>query len=194
MFCAELQFRLAAAVNLAITCETQPLDLPTKWSHGQHVVSYNEIALRPDQAQVAGPILFHSATFLLAVAVRDAIAQWVADPKNSDNPNVFGAYQISRMIRNSFTHNPFAPVWSVDENCRDKAFTVTEIISLDTTGLNGQPFNEWHYGGPLALLKLCQFTRFEIVGDTSKRPSDRALPDPEKVIYQQGPVVAQKIG
>jgi len=50
LFTAELQFRLASAVHLATTANIQPLDLPMVWSHGQHLVKYEEIALRPDQA------------------------------------------------------------------------------------------------------------------------------------------------
>lgn len=32
LFMAELQFRLASAVRLATTLNTQPLDLPTEWT------------------------------------------------------------------------------------------------------------------------------------------------------------------
>jgi hypothetical protein len=33
---AELQFRLASAVRLAVIGKRQPLDLPMEWTHGQH--------------------------------------------------------------------------------------------------------------------------------------------------------------
>jgi hypothetical protein len=42
---AELQFRLASAVRLAATFQVQLRDLPIKWSHGKHVVRYEEIAV-----------------------------------------------------------------------------------------------------------------------------------------------------
>jgi hypothetical protein len=35
LFTAELQFRLASAVNIAVTLKTQPLDLPKVWTHGK---------------------------------------------------------------------------------------------------------------------------------------------------------------
>ena len=38
LFTAELQFRLASAVRLAVTWNRQPLDLPMEWTHGQHRV------------------------------------------------------------------------------------------------------------------------------------------------------------
>ncbi len=73
LFTAELQFRLASAVRLATTMGEQPLDLPTKWSHGQHIVTYDEIALRPDQADYAAHFLLRSATYQMAVTIRNAV-------------------------------------------------------------------------------------------------------------------------
>lgn len=62
LFTAELQFRLASAVRLAATLQAQPLDLPQEWTHGKHRVPYEEIALRPDQADYAAFFLHRSAT------------------------------------------------------------------------------------------------------------------------------------
>ena len=83
LFTAELQFRLASAVLLATTRNVQPLDLPLEWTHGQHRVKYEQIALRPYQADYAACFLHRSATFLMAVAVKDAIRAVVPDPKTS---------------------------------------------------------------------------------------------------------------
>lgn len=93
LFAAELQFRLASAVRLATTLKVQPLDLPMEWTHGQQRVKYEEIALRPDQADYAACFLHRSATFLMAVAVKDAIRAVVPDPKSSTDPDVRAAYQ-----------------------------------------------------------------------------------------------------
>ncbi len=81
LFTAELQFRLASAVRLASSLGIQPVDLPVTWTHGNHSVRYGEIALRPDQADYAAHFLQRSATYLLAVAVKDAIRAVVSDPK-----------------------------------------------------------------------------------------------------------------
>ena len=70
---------------------------------------------------------------------------------------------------------------------------VGDIIALDTTGLQGTPFDWRHYGGPLALLRLCQFVRFEILGDTSTRPSNRMVDDPKISYYQQGNLIFRKL-
>jgi hypothetical protein len=66
LFTAELQFRLASAVRLATTHQVQPLDLPQDWTHGEHHLKCEEIALRPDQADYAACFLHRSATYLMA--------------------------------------------------------------------------------------------------------------------------------
>jgi len=99
LFTAELQFRLASAVRLATSLGTQPIDLPITWTHGDQTVGYGDIALRPDQADYAAHFLQHSGTYLLAVAVKDAIRAVVSDPKASADSEIRAAYQISRLIR-----------------------------------------------------------------------------------------------
>src|SRR2546425_575410 len=59
--------------RLAVTGNRQPLDLPMEWSHGQHSVRYEEIALRQDQADYAAFLVHRSATYTMAVAIKDAI-------------------------------------------------------------------------------------------------------------------------
>lgn len=190
---AELQFRLASAVRLATTMGEQPLDLPIEWSHGKHKVQYREVALRKDQAEVAAAALHHSATYLMAVAMKDAVRAAHHDPKSHNNPDIVGAYQIARLIRNAFAHNPFNPVWSVDPDCRDKKFAVANLISLDTADLQGKAFDWRHYGGPLALLRLSQFVRFEVLGDKSTKPSNRVVAEPPREYYQQGDMILRKL-
>lgn len=190
LFTAELQFRLASAVRLASTLQLQPLDLPQEWTHGQHRVSYEEIALRPDQADYAACFLQRSATFLMAVAMRDAIRAVVHVPKTADEP-VRSAYQISRLIRNAFAHAPFSPTWSIDKDCRDVVFEVPDVIVLNTCGLHGASFDWRHYGGPLALFRLCRFVRAEILKDDTTRQTD--LPIPQTVTYQVGDSILRQV-
>jgi hypothetical protein len=188
---AELQFRLASAVRLATSRKVQPLDLPMEWTHGSQRVEYHEVALRPDQADFAACFLHRSATYLMALAMKDAIRAVVADPKNSADSDVRGSYQIARLIRNAFSHAPFAPRWSIDPDCQAKVFSVGGFISLDTTGLQDTPLDWRHYGGPLALFRLCRFVRANILHDP---PVPRAaVPPPANEIYQQGGIVLTKI-
>jgi hypothetical protein len=192
LFNAELQFRLASAVRLAVTMGEQPLDVPQQWSHGKHVVGYEEIALRQDQADFAAWSLHRSATFLMAVAIKDAIKSAIPDPKNHSDSDVRSAYQIARLIRNAFAHGPFNPAWSIDPNCRNQVFEVTNLIKMDTSGLDGIPFDWRHYGGPLAILRLSQFVRYEILKEIK---SPRAnIPVPKNIYHQQGDLILKKIG
>jgi hypothetical protein len=191
LFAAELQFRLAAAVRVAVTFKSQPLDLPTEWVHGQHRVVFEEIALRQDQAEFAAHFLFQSATHLMAVAILNAIRAAVANPKRSPDVRIRESYQVARMIRNAFAHNPLSPTWSIDDDCRDKVFLVPDIISLDTTGIDGTEFDWRQYGGPLALFRLCRFVRFEILKDEVKPRKN--LPVSNKIIQQQGDLMLLKV-
>ena len=191
LFTAELQFRLASAVRIATALKNQPLDLPMEWTHGSHRVSYEEIALRQDQADYAACFLHRSATYLMAVAIKDAIRAVVPDPKNSADSATQAAYQIARLIRNAFAHAPFVPTWSIDSDCRDKVFSIPDLVTLDTSRLNGTAFDWRHYGGPLALFRLCRYVRINILKD--KVVPRMVVPVPASVIYQQGGLVLKKI-
>lgn len=162
-----------------------------EWTHGGHRVRYEEIALRQDQADYAAAFLQRSATYLMAVAMKDAIRAVVPDPKNATNPDVRGAYQIARLIRNAFAHSPFAPTWSIDADCVGVTFAVSDLIALNTTGLNGKPLDWRHYGGPLALLRLGRFVRVEILNDD---PGPRqVVPLPTRSITQHGDVILERV-
>ena len=187
LFTAELQFRLASAVRLAVTGNRQPLDLPIEWTQGRHHIRYEEIALRQDQADYAACFLHRSSTYLMAVVVKDAVRAVVPDPKSSSDSNVRAAYQIARLIRNAFAHAPFSPTWSIDPDCRDQTFAIPDLIELNTAGLHGTAFDWRHYGGPLALLRLCKFVRIEILNDQS--PPRKVVPIPSQRIYQQGDLI-----
>jgi hypothetical protein len=171
--------------------DNQPLDLPREWSHGKHKVSYEEVALRKDQAEFAAWSVHRSATFLMAVAMKDAIKAMVPDPKNAMDSDVQAAYQISRLIRNAFAHSPFNPVWSIDPDCRNRVFEVRDVVSLDTTNLQGAAFDWRQYGGPLAMLRLCRYVRFEILKDP--RRTRQVIPMPKDIYYQQGDLILKRV-
>ena len=191
LFTAELQFWLASAVRLAVTMDNQPLDLPVEWSHGKHNVNYKEVTLRKDQADFAAWNTHRSATILMAVAMKDAIKAAVPDPRNATNSDVQAAYEISRLIRNAFAHSPFNPVWSFDPYCRNRVFEVRDVVSLDTTDLQGVAFNWRPYGGPLAMLRLCRYVRFEILKDPKR--TRETIPIPKNIYNQQGSLILEQV-
>jgi len=189
---AELQFRLAVTVRLATTLEKQPLDAPTSWSHGKHVVSYEEVALTQDQADIAANYLKQTATYLMAITIKEALKKSFTDPKNHSDKNIVAAYQISRLIRNAFAHSPIRPVWQIDPECRCKEFVVDDVISLNTKELDGKLFDWRHYGGLLALFRLSKYVRIQLLGDTDIG-KNRKIPPPKTTIYQQGDLILKAI-
>jgi hypothetical protein len=189
---AEQQFRLACTVHLAVTNERQPLDVPVEWSFGKHRVSYQDFGLRVDQAPLAAAALEHTATLVLVSVIRDAIVECIPNPRDSADPQVVAAYQISRIIRNAFAHSMVDPIWSIDADCTDKTFEIDGVLSLNTTGLNESRLDWRHYGGPLAIFRLGRFVREVLL----KSPIDptRELPAcPSTTSYQMGRLVLRKV-
>ncbi|MFZ6769780.1 hypothetical protein ACO0LM_22230 [Undibacterium sp. Di26W] len=218
MLDAELQFRLASAVRLATTYDRQPSDLPTEWTHGKHRIRFEDIALQKDEVVHAAFLLQRSATLALAVAVKDAveaiapcipnaIKKGHADPEAAirsalkvagpmpwkcTDDDVYTIYQISRLIRNAYAHAPFAPVWMIPETLRDKIFVIPDVIELRTKNLHCAAFDWRDYGGPLSLLALCRFARTNMLNHQTTDCRD-TLARQDKVIYQQGDLVLEKI-
>lgn len=84
-------------------------------------------------------------------------------------PELFGAAWIGRLVRNAFAHNPLAPLWKLDRECRGKVYEVPRVIKLDCRLLKtGEPVRRMDYGGPLALLRLSIFVRGVLLSSTGK--------------------------
>jgi hypothetical protein len=143
---AEHQFRLACTVNLAVTNRVQSLDVPVEWTFGRHRVRYLEFGLRQDQADVASCQSEMTATCVLAGVICDAVLGTFKSPKRHDNGDVVSAYQISRMIRNAFSHSMVSPRWSIDQDCKNREFTIDGVISLDTAKLHEKLLDWRDYG------------------------------------------------
>jgi hypothetical protein len=161
---AEHQFRLACTVNFAVANRAQTLDVPVEWVFGRHRVSYRDFGLRCDQAEWAAVQLEMTATCVLAGAIRDVIVEAFKNPKRDCNCDVVNAYQISRMIRNAFSHSMVTPRWSIDTDCQQRTFAINGVISVGTCNLHDKPL-EWHdYGGPLGMFQFGRFVRECLLG------------------------------
>jgi len=189
---AELQFRLAVSVRLATTLKKQPLDVPAEWTHGKYRVLYKEIVLTQDQADIAANYLKQTATYLMAITIKESLKKIYKDPRNHKDKNIVAAYQISRLIRNAFAHSPIRPIWEIDPDCRNKEFVVDDVIALKTDGLDQQMFDWRHYGGLLALFRLSKYVRIILLSDTDTG-ENRSIPPPKNIIYQQGNLILKKI-
>ena len=189
---AEHQFRLACTIHPAVTNGVQTLDVPVEWTFGRHRVSYEDFGLRPDQADWAALQLETTATFVLTGAIREALVNFFHDPKNHSDPDVTSAYQISRLIRNAFSHSMMRPKWSIDSDCKDRVFAINQIISLDTAGLHDKALDWRDYGGPLAIFHFGRFVRETLLNDRID-PACRKPDYPSVQCYQQGRLVLRRI-
>ena len=189
---AEQQFRLACIVDVHASLETLPLDAPMEQTYGRHRTTWDEFGLRRDQVEYAAPALQFVSTFTMSSAMRQAFADCTPNVRDHQNPDVVAAYQITRMTRNAFAHHMLAPTWSIDRDCQNKVFRIPDVIELNTGQLNGLLFKWEHYGGHLAIWRLSQWIRFNVLDDTP--PISRVLPDvPTIKVWKQGPVIARKI-
>ncbi len=189
---AEQQFRLACTVNLAVSNNVQTFDVPVEWTFGKHRVSYEDFGLRADQAELAASHLEMTATFVICAAIRDALIGYFSDPKSHANESVVAAFQIGRMLRNAFSHSMISPVWSIDKDCQNCIFTIEEIISLNTTGLQNKSVDWRDYGGPLAIFKFGRFVRENLL-DNKVDPNREKPPFPTVACYQQGRLILRRI-
>jgi hypothetical protein len=118
-----------------------------------------ELELTKEEEAEASTLLAHSATYLLMVQLDTFLDKVVSKTLKEREPELNCSWRISHLIRNAFAHDPFAPIWMISSRDRDRVYQVRNIISLDTSGLDGKPVLREHYGGPLALLKLVQYVR-----------------------------------
>lgn len=155
---AEVQYKFAHALNISSLTE---LTYPEVFSFGKHITYKKDFELTKEQEEQGAMFVSHSAVYLMAVQIDSVLSNVFGDKRFShDNKDIASTAQIIRLIRNSFAHNPFYPVWLIHRNCKDKVFRVEKVnVELNTKGLNNKLVDRADYGGPLALLKLSEFTR-----------------------------------
>ena len=199
---AELQFRLMIAVRTASTLGKLPLQVPVLFTFGRQSVTSADLALTREEADEGAAILEHTTTYTLAVQIYQAMKDVLVKPREHTNQEVRHAFEIARLIRNAYAHQPFDPHWAVDPECWPKTFEVSGIARIDTTTLPGQPVRWEHYGGMLALFRLSQYVRSVILPTEPvkvRRTCDsdspiKALPTKPGDVIQQGRVLVVKLG
>lgn len=152
---AEIQFKYA----IALRANVPHLEYHEAFSYGRHVLFKPELALDGKQEESATSFIEHSAIYIMAVQIDTVLEVNFEDRFNHADRNIRSASWISRLIRNSFAHNPFAPVWQIYPECENKIFEVNDAIILNTEGLNNKPVKRMDFGGPLALLHLLHFVQ-----------------------------------
>ncbi len=95
----------------------------------------------------------------MATQANSILEDLFPDRLEHQDDDIRNASQIIRLIRNAFAHDPFSPTWEISNPCKDKTFSIDNVISLNTHGLHGKKLNRMDYGGPIALLRLIQFIK-----------------------------------
>ena len=152
---AEILFKL----SLGLSATRPQLSYFSTLVSYRHTANESDLKLTREEEFFAASLFEHVATYTLAVQIDTALAAVYPSRFESSDKDVRCAVWVSRLIRNAFAHNPFAPEWKIYSECESKHYEVQDIISLDTTGLGGKYVERRHYGGPLALLRLAQFVR-----------------------------------
>ncbi|HEY7329841.1 MAG TPA: hypothetical protein VH592_19560 [Gemmataceae bacterium] len=155
---AAMQFKLAIQVAGAAHSGTLPQQC-VGMVYGGLSIGKDALKLEPNDAALASTALQHCATFALAVAVDTALEQTIPDRFNSQDPKIVAAARIARIIRNAFTHDPFYPRWVCTNPNHIGQFAIPDVITIDTTIVNGQSVEWTHYGGPLALLRFLRHSQ-----------------------------------
>ncbi len=128
------------------------------FAYGRHTVGRSELELTKKQQEYMPTILQYIATYILATQMDTALEKLLGTDRFKDqNESIRNAAIIVRMLRNSFTHNPFDPKWLIEQKHRNRELDVNNIITFNTNGLNGTSITRDHYGGPLCLLQLSQY-------------------------------------
>lgn len=156
---AELQFRLMIAVRTGSTLGRLPLQVPVLFVFGKQTVRAADVALTQDEADEGAAVMEHAATYTLALEIVQAMKDVLTKPRDHADQEVRHAFEIARLVRNAYAHQPFSPHWSIDPVCRNKTFEVSGIASIQTNALQGEPVRWQDYGGMLALFRLSQYVR-----------------------------------
>jgi len=166
-----MQFKLALQTNAAAHRGASWLGPPLPqylagMSYGGLHIGKADLRLTPDEAALASSALEHTATFALAVAVDSAFEKIIPDRFNSSDPAIVVAARIARIIRNAFSHDPFFPTWVCTNPNHLGQFAIPDVISLDTSVMNGKEVDWRHYGGPLALLRFVRHCQGLLAGQS----------------------------
>ena len=180
---AERQFKLMISVRTAVSLRTQPRTVPQVVTFGQVRMDSRDLRLSLESADLAAASLEHAATLALCIVAAQAMADTVSDEQRSDAA-INAAFEISRLLRNAYVHQPMRPVWRVGAGCRT-VYEVPGVIRLDASALDGVEVTWQSYGGHLVLLRLSEWIRSNLLNDTKRDVADEPAAG-EPVVHQQG--------
>lgn len=156
---SELFFKFVLGVNLSITTGHSLPYLET-FSFGEHTLTKEDLELNRNQEKIGSSILEHVGTYVMILQLNKVLEdEWGHNRLESNDPIKRNLSQIVRLIRNAFAHDPFHPKWDISNSAKNQEFTISGILTLNTSGLHGKKVKRLDYGGLLALLRLLQFAQ-----------------------------------
>jgi len=182
----EMQFQLMLSVRLACSLKNQSLYVPDTWIFGNQKVEGHEIQLTLDEADEAATLLEHTIVHVLSLHIRRAILDTCGTPKEYKNADIISAFQISRLIRNAYSHSPNIPTWSIEANFQDKIFQIENVIHLNTKDLDNRAIRWQDYGGMISLWRLSQWVRLNVLNDVKDDLEEKKARYNSSHITQQG--------
>jgi hypothetical protein len=156
---AEIFFKFSYGLSFTHSIHGISIVPPSGWSWGNHFIDSDEMELSENEKEVGDAISRHVAIYLCMVQVDKALQDLFPDRLVKENEIIYPAAHIARLIRNTFAHNPFNPVWDIKPECIGKTYEIKDVIKLDTTDLHKKPVKREDYGGPLAVLRFLQFVK-----------------------------------
>jgi hypothetical protein len=112
--------------SLGISATRPKLGYLASFASYRHTANEEDLKLARKDEFFAADLLEHVATYVLAVQIDTALEALYPSRFKSADQIVRSASTITRLIRNAFAHNPFAPIWIIDRKAANKQFTVPD--------------------------------------------------------------------
>lgn len=152
-------FRFAYRIGLPVSCGLNIDVPPTAIAiFGKYALSANDLELSHEAFGLCGTLLERLAYRLLAMELNSALERkFGKDRRNHKDDFIRNSSTVVWLIRNSVAHNILDPVWNIDDPMlQNQTFCIADVLTFDTTGLNGNSLKRLDFGGPIALFRLSE--------------------------------------
>lgn len=157
---AELFYKFSLAASTTVLHMDIELQYYKQFSFLKHVLDKKDLELTKEQEKRGASMLEFIGTYMIALQMNKVLEdEWGEGRLQSQNKEIQNISQVVRLLRNAFAHDPLNPVWDISNSAKDKEFDIPDILTLKTHNLHGKRLDRYHYGGPLALLKLIQHVK-----------------------------------
>ena len=129
-----------------------------EFAYLKHKLKKEDLELSRTEEKTGAQILEFIGAYLMITQIHKVLLiEWGQNAIEDNDPVKRSIFQVVRLIRNAFAHDPLKPVWDISSSAVDQEFEISDILKLKTNDLHGKRLDRSHYGGPLALLLLAEF-------------------------------------